>query len=268
MKLNLKKLGAIVAFATVAFSAQAQTAGLLDLVVGFKQTGAANNVMIDLGSVNNYTAPGTYVIGNYASVLSANFTNWDTATGASGVNWGAAATWKDPAGLVNTQQWVTKQWTTAAGTLGVANSTPWASLANSQLNTGNTNISKAYTGLGSYSVGAAETIAATNANSWSTALTNGAAFAQYTAASFNNLASRLATGETFSASDLYSIGNSSVSPGPVSATQFIGTFALFQNGDLTFTVAAIPEPSTYAALLGVATLGFAALRRRKQSLVA
>ena len=58
--------------------------------------------------------------------------------------------------------------------------------------------------------------------------------------------------------DLYSI--------TANASSFLGTFALYQNGDLTFTAfQAIPEPTTYAALLGVATLGFAAIRRRKQA---
>jgi PEP-CTERM motif len=259
MKMNLKHLAAMATFAAVAFTAHAQTAGLLDLVVGFKQTGATNNVMIDFGNVNNYTAPGVYTLGNFDSILDTNFTNaWNSSTT---LNWGAAATWKDPAGVANTQQWVTKQWTTAVGTLGLQNSTSYAALANSQLNSGNLNISKAYTGIGSFTVGVAESILASDLNSWSSATTAGAVFTQYAAASFNNQAGRLATGELFSASDLYSVGNST---SPATTTQFIGTFALYQNGDLTFTVA-IPEPSTYAAILGAAVLGLVMLRRRNQA---
>ena len=47
------------------------------------------------------------------------------------------------------------------------------------------------------------------------------------------------------------------------SADLLGTFKLYQNGDFSFT-SVIPEPSTYAALLGVATLGFVAIRRRKQ----
>jgi len=45
----------------------------------------------------------------------------------------------------------------------------------------------------------------------------------------------------------------------------LGTFTLnATSGMLTFT--AIPEPSTYAIILGVAALGFVMLRRRQQVL--
>ena len=60
-------------------------------------------------------------------------------------------------------------------------------------------------------------------------------------------------------------GNSSVSgPGNFSAgtTNLVGGFL-----GVEYTYTAIPEPSTYAAILGVATLGYAALRRRKQKQV-
>jgi hypothetical protein len=46
----------------------------------------------------------------------------------------------------------------------------------------------------------------------------------------------------------------------------LGTFTLGSNGTLTFSVAAIPEPSTYAMILGAAALGFVMIRRRKQVL--
>lgn len=263
MKTKMRLLAILAVFAGFGISAQAQaTAGLYDLVVGFKQTGAANNVTIDLGSVANYTAPGTYTIGNYASILGSTFTSWNTATGASALNWGAAATWKDPAGNVDTQQWATKLWGTAAGTLGMANTTGYAAVSNTSMNTGDLNINKVYTGLGTYTVGAAEALAASNTGSWSTALTAGSAFGVYTAAQFNNQASRLASGATFSASDLYSIGNLGDQSSPTTS-HFIGTFALYQDGTLTFTV--VPEPSTYAAILGVMTLGVVMIRRRRNS---
>ncbi len=51
---------------------------------------------------------------------------------------------------------------------------------------------------------------------------------------------------------------------------FLGTFAIFGNGNVTFTaagaLASIPEPTTYAAILGMAVLGFVMLRR-KQAIV-
>jgi hypothetical protein len=50
-----------------------------------------------------------------------------------------------------------------------------------------------------------------------------------------------------------------------SSSPFLGTFALQSNGELFFYgVSAIPEPSTYAGLLGVVTLGIVAIRRRRQ----
>ena len=86
---------------------------------------------------------------------------------------------------------------------------------------------------------------------------------------FTSGAADLASGAVYSALDLYSV--------VANADTFLGTFALYTGadgnghnaGDLTFTAfAAIPEPSVYAAVLGVATLGFVAIRRRKQTLIA
>ncbi len=52
--------------------------------------------------------------------------------------------------------------------------------------------------------------------------------------------------------------------GPGSLAVDLGTFTLNSSGVLTFT--AIPEPSTYAMILGVFALGFVMLRRRAQVL--
>ncbi len=268
MKLNLKSIAVAAAFAATTFTAFADTAGLYDLVVGFKSASATNDVMIDLGNVANYSAPGTYVIGNYNSILSANFggASWNTS---STLLWGAAATFKDPAFVLPTANYITSKWTTTSGALGASgNSTVWG-VQGTGLPTANTSIGKAYNGINSlassggtgYTVGVAETIATSNLSSWKAATTTtAAAFQVYSAAQFNNTMANIAN-SSYSASDLYNVGNTAIP----SVTELVGTFAVWQNGDLTFTVAAIPEPSTYAAILGVATLGFAALRRRKQA---
>lgn len=74
----------------------------------------------------------------------------------------------------------------------------------------------------------------------------------------------LLAGKVYSAVDLYQFS------GAVGAftSKFLGTLALTNTGELFFTAAqaaAIPEPSTYAALLGVVTLGVVAIRRRRQA---
>jgi hypothetical protein len=270
MKMNLKSLIAGAVLTALAISARADTAGLYDLIVGFRATGAANDVQIDFGNVNNYTAPGTYTLGNFASVLSGGTTygsTWNSVTGTNAVNWSAGAVWKDVNNVLPTQVWGTKKWGTAAGTLGVANSTAFAAASNSTLNTANTKLGNTYNVMGTYTVGVAKLAAPATIGSWSNSNTgSGLGVSAFTLASFQHATSDLANGgsignaASFSASDLYLAANSTTP----SVAQFVGTFALYQNGDLTFTV--IPEPSTYAALLGLATLGFAAIRRRKQQL--
>ena len=66
-------------------------------------------------------------------------------------------------------------------------------------------------------------------------------------------------GKTDSALDLVQLSGVA---GAVSE-KFLGTLALTTVGEVYFT--AVPEPSVYAAVLGIATLGFVALRRRKQA---
>jgi hypothetical protein len=69
------------------------------------------------------------------------------------------------------------------------------------------------------------------------------------------------SGLNYSALDLYEASGVS---GAVQ-NQFLGTLALTTGGEVFFT-SAIPEPSTYAMILGAAALGFVMLRRRQQVL--
>jgi len=116
------------------------------------------------------------------------------------------------------------------------------------------------------------TIAKSDAQSWTSAgSTTSTAFGAFNPNNngFTQAAARRATladwsEAPFSAEDLYSVSAGS--------SKYLGTFALYTDddcgghkaGDLTFTASAIPEPSAYAAILGVASLGFVAIRRRQK----
>ena len=256
MNMKIKSLCALAAFAAAAFSAHAQLdAG--DLILGFRSTAASSDVEIGLGNVNSLT---TGLIGNFNASLTSVFgSSWATT---GGISWGAAGT-----DNVNTIDYVTAKWNTAAGTLGVQNSTPFAAASSSALGLASSAIVVAGQGFtGPNAVAAADanaiTIAKSNAQSWTSQETAGSAafgssaFAQST---FSNTTNRSNASVGASASDLYEYTANN-------AGVFLGTFSLKSNGDLYFT--AIPEPSTYAAILGVATLGIAMIRRRKQAVAA
>jgi hypothetical protein len=277
--MNIKSLSAAAVFLAVAFSAHAQIVNN-DIVVGFRGSSSVANLEVNAGLASSLAADTTQtLIGNLNSALtsSVGLPNWATATGTStgGVFWGAAGTTGSSAGAYASVIWDNS----TPGTLGTANSAggvTWNNIVTAALGTAATNVGKVYTGFNSVSAtatgdGISKTIANGNANSWTTAGGTGAA--AFAAFNPNNGGFTAVVGinidpaGNFTGLDLYKVTNN--------ASQFLGTFALYTStgggfnvGDLTFT-AAIPEPSVYAAILGVATLGFAAIRRRKQaSLVA
>lgn len=257
----VKSLSALTAVAALAVSSYAATAIDTDLLVGFKAANSSTDVVIDLGNVNNYSAPGTYVLGNYASVLSSTFgSTWNTVTGTNAVTWGAVADYTDSNGVIPSTAWLSSKWTTAAGEsqLGVQHSTSWGSKAQSQINGVYAKSGNVLTGInaaGGYSLGTAVTLSATSLNGWSKNDTSASAFGFTPVNQFNNTVANLG-GANFSASDLYLLSND----GTTGSSTLVGTFAVYQNGDVTFTV--IPEPSTYAMILGAMTVGFVAVRRR------
>ena len=267
MNRKIKSLLAIAAFTAAAFTAQAQIA-VPDLFAGFKSTTDSLNLEINLGTASSLVSNaqsngGTYLIGNFNSQLTSIFgADWNSASlGAAGTNWGVSGA--QTTELQDTV-WASRQWGTAAGTLGVKNSTSWAALGGATLNTTSVNVQKVYAGINSIGTamgGNAYSVATSSGNSYSSTTTNPNAFATWANSTFQNNMSRVNASVGGVASDLYYMAPSTVG-------EYLGTFLLTSNGDFSFNVAAIPEPSTYAALLGVATLGFAALRRRKQALVA
>jgi len=260
--MKLKMLSAAALFLAAAFSLQAQTVSSNDIIVGIRGS-SATNLEIKAGSLStlaSYTSE--TLIGNFNSSLSSAIgANWATATTLSGggASWGAGGS-----SGASTLVFASSLWdTSTAGTLGTANNlNQWNTLAS--VGAANTAFNSLFTGFNGVAAtatgdGNSKTISASNTNSWSTkGGTSTSAFGTFNP---NNngfsgiVGNTLASGQTYSAIDLYSVG-------PNSST-FLGTFALYQNGNLTFT--AVPEPSTYAAILGVMTLGVVMIRRRRAS---
>jgi len=246
MKL-IQSLTVAAAFAAAAVSSQAAAVGTAnDLILGFKQLGAGNDVVINLSTVTNgFTldtaatlAPGTYDLGNYASLIS-------TLTGT--VTWAAAGESSASAGST---AYLTNTWNKVGGTLGVANGAGFGTQASSVVNTSLGKINSLYTANVQGNL-IANTI--TQSFSKNDPFNINASLVNNT---FKGIGGTDANGH-FAASDLYAVdaGVPSSTPG-----EFLGTLAVYDSGLVTFTV--IPEPSTYAMILGALTIGFVALRRR------
>jgi hypothetical protein len=277
----MKKLYVIPALAAfIATGSFAHASAIPDLVLGFSDTNLSQNLEIDVGSISKFYSieqnGGTYTIGNIGSIINAYSTdaNW---TSNSALNWGVAGTVgglaAGPDGSVAEPKktvWITQQAAAGPQTLGVQTAGSPAVATSGQLGTPDTDVGKIYTGFnGGTADGSGANFSASlvtigaNANSWNNAVTGGAVFGQFGASSaFYNQTSNLTSGTTYSSSDLFEM-----LPG---AVQYWGTFALdTSTGVLSFTkFVAIPEPSTYAAILGAATLAFVAIRRRKQQMFA
>jgi PEP-CTERM motif len=215
-----------------------------DLVLGFRNASSSSDLAVDIGQFSAYegVAAGTYTVGGFnAAELTTVFPTAFTAAGT--------------------------QWTVFGGTgnnsLAQPDSTLWAT-SNSTLN--------------KQSVG----IQGSLSNTFDTFVNTGLGVSSFGGTSdanqlsapklFSNLGSATSYSGFFgSPVESTTLGSNSLklwelTPGSGAGT-LLGTFNLdASSGLLTFTVGtAIPEPSTYAALLGVVTLGIVAIRRRRQA---
>lgn len=291
---NTKLIAAIVAalgLVTVSHAGSAQN----DLVIGFSSTdpSVTQDYEIDLGNVSNYTnlaANTTLDLSSHISTTdmsnvfganwsSSNIVQW--AAGAASPNTGTKASWAtNDGGLVAAGPWTAgatptsnlSNYSSFNGSNRVAplnsvtiGSGLAGSLANLDLGTGHP-VSSANTTNGGGLFTA--TIASATDGSWSFALNNDNS-------TIRGSATQLGTGQNitqflnlganqFGVINLFS---SSDSPSSGAAT-YVGSFELSSTGSLFFTnfaptVSAIPEPSTYAMILGLAALGFVMIRRRQ-----
>jgi len=261
MKLNHLVSSGLLAI-TLAVTAQAQvvTAGLGDMILGFKKTGATNNLEVNLGNISNFQSGGTYATGSEyfltqlsAADLTAQFTTW---TGLSTVTFGVAGTNGAGGGFTI---WASDKNLATALTPGASQGT--ASNA----------IASVYNGLNNATATAnsasAAAILASGPNSWSTKSATGNNFG---GSFLGNLASNTLAltgtgGSTFVQLDLYQLVNAGAAQ---TTSDRLGSFKLYDDGTFSFTsFTAIPEPSTYAAILGIVTLGVVAIRRRRQATI-
>jgi hypothetical protein len=105
-------------------------------------------------------------------------------------------------------------------------------------------------------------VSATSPNSWSIYANNSS---NGFAASVDKNTGLALTSSQFEVIDLFQYGTTDTAKG-----SYAGSIELGGDGSLWFTTAvvAVPEPSTYAAILGAACLSFVAIRRRKQQILA
>jgi len=285
MKSNLLvKFAAFAALLGAAASAHAAgiTIGTGDLILGFQDSSSSNSIQFKLGNI----APVLNTANGAVTDLGVNVNTALSWTGSGTTGYGAS--WASTSSIAWTV--VGKDASNFYGSMG--QTAPASTLAggpatpNSVLATGNntalaqSSLGTMISGMGTLGTGSqlkaggTAILAAKYANSSGSSInaidkagTTNTAFSAFSSAlNMNAKVTDTTTGTvgalnglTYSAVDLYQFTGSAATY----SAQFLGTIALTSGGEL-FYVAAIPEPSTYAAILGVATLGFAAIRRRKQ----
>jgi hypothetical protein len=272
-------ISALFALAGLAVGAHAASSGVPDLVVGFEQSGTATDYELDLGSMASYvglSSPTDINLNGDLSLATINslFNGGNPGALANGtVLWGAVATVGGTGTTLNgvsegaDTAWVGQLGGTTTGLADTNVAAPGSTYHDKTALSGASGRQSSIVNLYPLLSGSntANQTAASSQQSWSS----------YSTASSNGFSSPLDAGTGINITsgyaylNLYQYGAGSTStPGA-----YIGSLSLGSNGSLDFTnyiptAAAIPEPSTYAAILGVASLGVVLIRRRKQQVIA
>jgi len=276
MKSTLIFASAVLALGAVAAHAQGPAYSNGDLVVAFENP-TGTDVEFNLGLVTALPTSGTEDFGNVSSYLTSNgqsvsSTLWSVAAGFGGsvsgvpaapfpitVQTSSGAVSVLPAGLAISEN-------TASQPGFVGNSATAAVTVNNSIATVGTDISAQTSTVGTSGLGLLGV--AVNAAGDTASYTN--------QASYQNVSTDLeVTGS--GSSQLWLLtstaagtgtGFHKANEGAINGATDLGTFALSSGGELTFTAfTAIPEPSTYAAILGALTIGFVAIRRRRAAVI-
>lgn len=253
----------------LAASAQAQvftsyTSG--DLLLGFEQSGNAQNYLVDIGSAANFSKTATLSLSLSTTDLTAIFgASWASNSAANLVQWGVVGNDQGQTIPAN-QDGVSIFYTKGEAVLGTPSEAPIRG-SSSALNVLSNKIQALDSGSGGYdgtlsTANSAKGIiqSSSAANSWSSFNPSTTAFGIGTG--IEQPATGSATGPTNSKLDLWEVDTKTGANQPAT---LLGYLSLGTGGVLNFTgvnAAAVPEPASYA-LGGIALLLFIVLKRRK-----
>jgi hypothetical protein len=259
---------AILAFAGVALVSTSAQATLSvqdgEVLLGFSNATGTQDYLLKVGAIPGVTIGGdttldhTFTIGNFSADLSAVFgSTWYTAATGGALTFTAFGTDQNGTYTSNGNPGIY---------IGRTTVTAGATISSGVVNNLFSNINNV---TGDYN-GAAGNASAANGLKESTtiSLSNPNPFASYMAGGANTHApnawdATLATGvqsaiNANSYLNIYTVANSGSAP---TATE-TGYFAVASNGDISYNVASVPEPSTYA-MLGIGALFMGVVIRRK-----
>lgn len=256
--------GAAAAFTSSSRAALTYSAG--DLFLGFRGTGATNNYLINLGNIAQFSqqngASFTVNVGGSigADLVSAFGANWNTS---STVSWGAIGTTYNGSATSTETIFATR----GRNPLSINTQTSPIFGQSPSAQSGITSDINALAlkfitdGTETATSTRATLQTASQANTWASFTLNSTDFnlgVNVDGATFSNTAPRLGTAT--SVLDLYRVD-------PVSgqAGIYLGRFSINDSGVITFT--AVPEPATYALLIGAGFLAFMVQRARRRSSV-
>lgn len=275
---NTKTLAsALVAVAAVQLaSAQTTTWNAGDLIVGFRSTNGAetNSLMINVGSVFAIRDGGSFSVNINSQLTSVYGADWFTS---GQVNFGAIssayATNSTDTTAPNGDPGRTTYYTQRTSTVGFSGADSADQLGTSARSTFNTNalslINGAFGFTGQTNLGNnSASVANSFSNSWAGKTSGTTDFGVF--GSPNEVDAVINNETTYV--DLFRMLNyttNAVSPAyaqvanTVGTAQFIATIQITSDG--TLSTSAIPEPSSFAALAGVAALGLVASGRRRRA---